>query len=189
MTPVDLAILFIYLGLVLFLGTYFAGTRQSLRTYFLTGNNIPWWAVLISLVATETSTVTLISVPGYAFGGDLTFLQLALGYVLGRLIISTFLLPRLFTGHLLTAYQPIARRFGVRVGRLTSSLFLLTRSLSDGFRLFATGLVLATALTTVPATMVLTQTFFPSAQPSHALLVLTVAVSYTHLTLPTIYSV
>ena len=183
MTPVDLAILFIYLGLVLFLGTYFAGTRQSLRTYFLTGNNIPWWAVLISLVATETSTVTLISVPGYAFGGDLTFLQLALGYVLGRLIISTFLLPRLFTGELLTAYQPIAKRFGVRVGRLTSSLFLLTRSLSDGFRLFATGLVLATALTTVPATMVLTQTFFPSAQPSHALLVLTVGlVSVTTLT-------
>ena len=174
MTPLDFSVLFIYLAAVLFLGASFTGTRQSVRTYFLTGKTIPWWAVLGSLVATETSTVTLVSVPGYAFGGDLTFLQLAIGYVVGRLIISTFLLPRLFTGELLTAYQPIAKRFGIRVGRLTSSLFLITRSLSDGFRLFATGLVLATALATLPGAMLFAQTLLPAAQPSHALLVLTV---------------
>ncbi len=159
---------------VLFLGASFTSTRLSLRTYFLTEQNVPWWAVLGSLVATETSTVTLVSVPGYAFGGNLTFLQLALGYVAGRLIISTFLLPRLFTGEILTAYQPIAKRFGIRVGRLTSSLFLITRSLSDGFRLFATGLVLATALATLPEATLFAQTLLPLAQPSHALLVLTV---------------
>jgi len=183
MTPVDFAVLFIYLGGVLFLGAYVAGARQTLRTYFLTGKNIPWWAVLVSLVATETSTVTLISVPGYAFGGDLTFLQLAIGYVVGRLIISTFLLPRLFTGEILTAYQPIAKRFGIGVGRLTSSLFLITRSLSDGFRLFATGLVLATALATLPEAIFLVKVLVPSAQPSHALLMFTVGlVSATTLT-------
>ena len=174
MTSVDFAVLYIYLTAVLFLGASFAGTRQSLRTYFLTGQDTPWWAVLGSLVATETSTVTLVSVPGYAFGGDLTFLQIAIGYVAGRIIISTVLLPRLFTGQILTAYQPIAKRFGTGVGRLTSSLFLMTRSLSDGFRLFATGLVLATALATLPAATLLAQTLLPFEEPSHALLVLAV---------------
>ena len=174
MTQADFAVLFIYIGAVVFLGAYFASPKQSLRTYFLTDQNIPWWAVLGSLVATETSTITLISVPGYAFGGDLTFLQIAIGYVAGRIIISTILLPRLFTGQILTAYQPIAKRFGVGVGRLTSSLFLITRSLSDGFRLFATGLVLAAALTTLPSAILLARTILPSEEPSHALLVLSI---------------
>ena len=122
-----------------------------MRDYFLTGRRVPWWALLGSIVATETSTVTLISVPGYAFGGDLTFLQLALGYAVARMIVALVLIPAFFGGDLLTAYQYLSSRFGLGIGRMTAAIFLATRSLSDGFRLFATGLVLAAVLTTLLA--------------------------------------
>ena len=100
-----------------------------------------------SIVATETSTVTFIGIPGLAYGGDFTFLQLAVGYLIGRLVISVLFIPAYVRGELLTVYQLLGRRFGSGVRRLASSIFLVTRSLADGFRLFATGLVLAALLT------------------------------------------
>ena len=139
MQPLDVGVLFAYLAGVVAVGACFSRRPWTVHDYFLTGKQVPWWALLGAIVATETSTVTLISVPGYAFGGDLTFLQLALGYVIGRFAVASVLIPRLFQGDLMTAYQLLSARFGVEAGRLTASIFLVTRSLSDGFRLFATG--------------------------------------------------
>jgi len=174
MQPLDLVVLGGYLADVLAFGARFSRRQWSVRDYFLSGRQIPWWALLGSIVATETSTVTLISVPGYAFGGDLTFLQLAFGYVVGRIVVAGVLLPRLFQGDLMTAYQPLTARFGVGVGRLSASVFLLTRSLSDGFRLFATGFVLSAVLATLPASEGVSSALLPGVDGSTALLVLSV---------------
>ena len=112
MQPLDLIVLCGYLAAMVAFGACFSGQQRTVRDYFLSGKQVPWWALLGSIVATETSTVTLISIPGYAFGGDLTFLQLALGYVIGRLGVASVLVPRLFRGDVMTAYQPLAAKFG-----------------------------------------------------------------------------
>ena len=150
MAPLDLLVIGVYLVALLSLGAKFASHRGKVRDYFLSDRPIPWWALLGSIVATETSTVTLISVPGYAFGNDLTFLQLVLGYVVARILVAAFLLPVFFKGERLTAYQYLTERFSPAVGRLFASIFLATRFLSDGFRLFAAAVVLATVFTSVP---------------------------------------
>src|SRR5579864_5133966 len=93
--------------------------QRSLRDYFLADRNIPWWAIALSIVAAETSTLTIISMPGLAYDSNLTFLQVAMGYVVGRIIISVVLLPHYFRGDLYTAYQLIERRFGTRLRTLT----------------------------------------------------------------------
>ncbi len=145
----DLAVVLVYLALALWYGQR-AYRGRTVRDYFLTGRDAPWWAIMASIVATETSTVTVISVPGYAFAGDLTFLQLALGYVAGRLMISSFLLPAFLNRDLLTAYQLLSDRLGRALGRAAAVIFLATRNIADGLRLFATALVLA-AMATVAA--------------------------------------
>ena len=150
MNMIDLVVVVVYLLLVIVIGVRHSGHQRTSHEYFLTGKQVPWWALLGSIVATETSTVTLISVPGYAFGGDLTFLQLVMGYVVGKIAVAAILMPGFFRGEFLTAYQRLTMRFGVGFGRLTAVIFLVTRSLSDGFRLFATGLVLATVLSYSP---------------------------------------
>ncbi|HSL23166.1 MAG TPA: sodium:solute symporter, partial [Vicinamibacterales bacterium] len=109
-----------------------------------------WWAIMGSIVATETSTVTFISVPGYAYTTNFTFLQLVMGYMIGRLAVSVLFIPAYFRGEIITVYQLLGTRFGTPVKRLASSLFLATRTLADGFRLFATGLVLAALLRATP---------------------------------------
>ena len=174
MHPIDLLILAVYLAGVVWLGAHFSGRQQGVRDYFLTGNRVPWWALLGSIVATETSTVTLISIPGYAFGGDLTFLQLALGYVVARLFVAVILVPAFFRGEFLTAYQVLTARFGSGIGRLTASIFLVTRALSDGVRLFATGLVLAAVLSTLPAATSVAGTLMPGIEVTTALLVVSI---------------
>ena len=151
MHPVDLVVVAAYLVITVWLGKRLSRGQTGVRDYFLTGHRVPWWAVMGSIVATETSTVTLISVPGYAFGSDLTFLQLAAGYVVGRLFVALVLIPPYFRGEFVTAYQLLARRFDRRIGRVTAVMFLATRNVSDGLRLFATGVVLATAVLTRPA--------------------------------------
>ena len=146
----DVVIIAAYLvGTTLF-GLWLGRGQRTTNEYFVSGRNLPWWAIALSIVATETSTVTFISVPGYAYmrgangeGGDLTFMQLVCGYLVGRLLISVLFIPLYFRGELLTAYQVLAYRFGERVRRAASGLFLITRSLADGFRLFATAIVLA----------------------------------------------
>ena len=161
MRSLDFIILTGYIVSLLFFGAYFSRSQRNIRDYFITGRQIPWWAVMGSIVATETSTVSLISVPGFAYGADLSFLQLVIGYLIGRLAIVLFLMPTYFRAEVLTVYQILGLRFGENVRRLTSALFLLTRSLADGFRLFATGLVLAALLLNTSSV----QNFFQATMP------------------------
>ncbi len=144
----DFAIIAIYLvGITLF-GLRFRKRQRSLRDYFLADRNIPWWAIALSIVAAETSTLTIISVPGLAYEGNLTFLQLVLGYLTGRVIISFILLPQYFRGELYTAYELIERRFGGKLRCLTAGLFLVTRAAAEGVRVYAVSIVVAIALGT-----------------------------------------
>src|SRR5215510_10514940 len=140
-----------YLLAITAFGSYFARFQRTTRDYFLTGRSVPWWAICFTIVATETSTLTFISVPGTAFGGDMTFLQLVFGYVIGRVLISLLFIPAYFRGELFTSYELLQRRFGSRVKNLSASIFLLTRSLADGIRLFATALVIS-VVTHLPVT-------------------------------------
>src|ERR1700691_417496 len=128
----DLAIIALYLiGITLF-GLRFRKRHRSLRDYFLAGRDIPWWAIALSIVAAETSTLTIISIPGLAYDTNLTFLQVVMGYLLGRVVISFVLLPHYFRGDLYTAYALIERRFGRGLRSLTAGLFLLTRAAPEG---------------------------------------------------------
>ncbi len=111
--PIDLVVVAIYLVAITLFGLRFRKSgERSLRSYFLADRNLPWWAIALSIVAAETSTLTIISVPGLAFTGDFGFLQLVLGYLLGRIVICILFLPRYFRGEMLTAYQLIGQRFG-----------------------------------------------------------------------------
>jgi solute:Na+ symporter, SSS family len=147
--PVDLIIIVAYMMGVLLLGWYFSRKQKDLRDYFLSDHDVPWWALAASIVATETSVVTFISVPAFAFaanargeGGNFTFLQLVVGYMVGRLIIVALFIPLYFRGELFTVYQILDRRFGGAVKRVAASLFVVTRSLSDGVRIYATAIPL-----------------------------------------------
>jgi len=142
----DLALIAVYLlGITLF-GLRFRKQQRSLRDYFLAGRDIPWWAIALSIVAAETSTLTIISVPGLAYDTNFAFLQLVIGYLVGRVIISFVLLPHYFRGDLYTAYQLIERRFGNRLRSLTAGLFLVTRAAAEGVRVFAVAIVVGIAL-------------------------------------------
>src|SRR3954452_24295831 len=131
LNTLDLVIIAIYLvGITLF-GLKFRKKERSLKDYFLADRNIPWWAISLSIVAAETSTLTIISIPGLAYDSNLTFLQVVMGYVVGRIIISFVLLPHYFRGDLYTAYQLIERRFGSRLRTVTAGLFLITRTAAE----------------------------------------------------------
>ena len=148
LSHLDLAIIAAYLiGITLF-GIRFRKKQRTLRDYFLAGRDIPWWAIALSIVAAETSTLTIISIPGLAYDTNLTFLQVVMGYVLGRVIISFVLLPHYFKGDLYTAYQLIEKRFGPNLRTLTSGLFLLTRAAAEGVRVYAVSIVVSIALGT-----------------------------------------
>ena len=142
-----------YLTAITLFGSWFARFQKTTRDYFLTDRSVPWWAVCFTIVATETSTLTFIGIPAAAYAGNMTFLQLALGYVIGRIVVSVLFIPAYFRGDLYTSYELLQQRFGTRVKTLSAGIFLLTRSLADGIRLFATALVIA-VVTNVPVTWV-----------------------------------
>ncbi len=144
----DFAIIALYLAGITLFGLRFRKRKRSLRDYFLADRNIPWWAITLSIVAAETSTLTIISIPGLAYDSNLGFLQVVLGYMLGRIIISFVLLPHYFRGELYTAYELIDRRFGGKLRSLTAGLFLLTRAAAEGVRVYAVSIVVAIALGT-----------------------------------------
>jgi SSS family transporter len=149
MHALDLAIIFGYLLGVTALGTWFGRKQETTRDYFLGDRTVPWWAIAASIVATETSTITFISVPGIAFarGGNFQFLQLVFGYMLGRVVISLLFIPSYFRGELLTVYQLLERRFGGRIKMLAAALFVVMRNIADGIRLLLTAIVLAAVYT------------------------------------------
>src|SRR5207249_3910667 len=143
MRPLDIAVIVAYFAAVIVFGLSLAGRQRDASDYFLGHRGLPWWALMFSIVATETSAVTVISVPGLAARGDLTFLQIAFGYLAGRIGVAALLLPGYFEGTQDTAYQRLERRFGPAARRTASGVFLLTRALADCVRIFATAIPLA----------------------------------------------
>ena len=143
---IDYIVIVVYLLGVAALGIYAAGRQSSTDDYFMGGHELPWWAVMFSVVATETSTLTFISIPAVAYGGNLTFLQITFGYIIGRILVSKLLLPAYVKGKMTTAYQFLARRFGDSMRNAASTTFMITRLLADGVRLFATAIPLAIIL-------------------------------------------
>jgi len=149
MQTLDLIIIFGYLIGITAFGIWFSGKQETTEDYFVGDRNVPWWAIAMSIVATETSTITFVSVPGVAFarGGNFEFLQLVLGYMLGRIIISLVFIPMYFKGELQTVYQLLGERFGTKVKMLASGLFVIMRNIADGIRLLLTAFVLAAVYT------------------------------------------
>src|SRR6476469_2048990 len=137
MKALDLIIIFGYLiGIVLF-GTWFGRKQKTTADYFLGDRSVPWWAVAFSIVATETSTITFVSIPGIAFarGGNFAFLQLVFGYLLGRIVICILFIPAYFRRSLLTIYELLRARFGIGVKSLAAILFIVMRTIADAVRL------------------------------------------------------
>ncbi|RZU39696.1 sodium:solute symporter family transporter [Edaphobacter modestus] len=148
----DLVLIVAYLvGITLF-GLSFRGGKdtasRSLKSYFLADRSVPWWAIALSIVSAETSTLTIISIPGVAFTGDFGFLQVVIGYMIGRIVVAALFLPRYFQGEMLTAYQLIDQRFGGTLHKTTAGLFLITRAAAEGVRVFAVSIVIAIAIGT-----------------------------------------
>ena len=144
----DLAVILIYLTGITWFGARFRKGQKSLRDYFLGGRSAPWWAISLSIVSAETSTLTIVGTPALAFNGNLGFLQIVLGYLLARIVISVLFLPHYFRGEMFTAYELMRRRFGERIRKLTASIFLVTRALAEGVRVFAISLVISIVLGT-----------------------------------------
>lgn len=157
--PLDLAIVIGYLLAVTALGMRFRRTKKNISAnkndrdsvsldYFLGGRTAPWWALALSIVATETSTLTIIGTPAIAYGGNLTFIQLVIGYLIGRVLIVLLLLPGYFRGQFLTAYALIEKRFGEKMRAVAASTFLVTRAIAEGVRVSAIALVVSVVLGT-----------------------------------------
>lgn len=142
LTPLDFVIIALYLIGVAWFGIRSGGKQTSTRDYFLGGKKVPWWAVCFSVVATETSTLTVIGIPAISFGGPLTFIQMTFGYILARIVVAVWFLPRYYSGEAQTAYQFLGVRFGDGMRATASVVFLATRLLADGVRLFATAIPL-----------------------------------------------
>lgn len=144
----DLSVILVYLLGVTWFGARFRNRQGTLQDYFLGGREAPWWAIALSIVSAETSTLTIVGTPALAFGGNFAFLQIVFGYLLARFVISLVLLPHYFEGEMFTAYQLMQRRFGESVRRVTASIFLVTRSLAEGVRVFAISIVISIILGT-----------------------------------------
>lgn len=142
MGGLDVAVIVAYFGIVVAAGMFLGGRQRDANDYFLGQHRLPWWAIMFSIVATETSALTIISVPGLAARGNLTFLQLAFGYLVGRIAVAKLLLPGYFEGTQETAYQRLERRFGPRARRVAAGVFLVTRAMGESVRLFATAIPL-----------------------------------------------
>ncbi|PYV09292.1 MAG: sodium:solute symporter [Acidobacteria bacterium] len=138
----DLLIVIAYLVAITLFGAHFRRSQRTLHDYFLGGRRLPWWAIAFSVVSAETSILTIISTPGIAYASNLGFLQLVFGYLVARVVVSLLLIPRYFTGDLFTAYQLVERRFGKGLKVFTAALFLATRALAEGVRVFAISIVI-----------------------------------------------
>ena len=145
---IDLGVIAAYLAAITWFGARFRHSQHSLKDYFLGGRRAPWWAIALSIVSAETSTLTVIGTPALSFTGNFGFLQLVFGYLLARLVISTLFLPAYFRGEMYTAYELMRRRFGNRIRRLTAGTFLVLRALAEGVRVFAISIVISIVLGT-----------------------------------------
>jgi len=140
LSGIDAVVIVVYLAGVVYLGIRAAGKQTTTKDYFMGSRELPWWAICFSIVATETSTLTIIGIPAVAYGGTLTFFQLTFGYLLGRVLVGWILLPKYYSGDVGTAYAFLGQRFGPKLQGVASLTFLATRLLADGVRLFATAI-------------------------------------------------
>lgn len=148
MRYLDLGVILTYLLAITWFGARFRHGQKTLRDYFLGGRTAPWWAISLSIVSAETSTLTIIGTPALSFSGNLGFLQIVFGYLLARVVISVLFLPQFFRGEMFTAYELMRRRFGNRIRKLTASIFLVTRAMAEGVRVFAISIVISIILGT-----------------------------------------
>ncbi len=177
-STLDIIILIAYIVGITYFGIRIAGKQLTTKDYFLGGKKIPWWAVCFAIVATETSTLTFISIPGVAYMTNLNFLQLTLGYFIGRVIVAYVILPSYFRGEISTAYSFLTNRFGTTMKNLASGVFMLTRLAADGVRLFATAIPLALILRgTMLADTVSTEWIYIGS----ILIIALVSLSYTYI--------
>src|SRR2546423_6436485 len=146
LTALDVVVIVVYLVGATLLGIWVGRRQRDAKDYFVAGREIPWWAVMFSVVASETSALTFISIPGLAYATNLGFLQVSAGYILGRIVVAYTLLPRYYEGELVTAYALLERRFGLATRRFTSIVFMVTRGLADSVRVFATAIPIALIL-------------------------------------------
>src|ERR1700719_747846 len=152
---VDLAVIVAYLAGITWFGAQFRSSQHTLRDYFLGGKTAPWWAIALSVVSAETSTLTVIGTPSLSFTGNFGFLQLVFGYLLARLVIATLFLPAYFRGEMFTAYELMRIRFASRIRRLTAGTFLILRALAEGVRVFAISIVISIILGTGEMTSII----------------------------------
>lgn len=143
---IDLAVIVVYLVATAWLGLRLSGKQDGVADYFLGGRELPWWAVCLSIVATETSALTVIGIPVMSYLGDLSYLQLALGYILGRVLVAYLLLPRYYDGEMVTAYAYLGQRFGRSTQTTAGLTFLITRLFADGIRVLAAAIPLKVIL-------------------------------------------
>src|SRR5205814_8160059 len=155
-STIDYLVLVAYLAGITIIGVMSRRSQRTVKDYFLGDKNTSWIVISLSIVATETSTLTLIGVPALAYtnyarpeqGGNFTYLQVVVGYIVARIIISLLFIPAYFRGNLLTAYELLKNRFGVQTKNFAASLFLVMRALAEGVRVFAASLVLSAVLGT-----------------------------------------
>ena len=172
LNALDIIVIVAYLAGTTALGIWVGRRQKDAKDYFVAGRSIPWWAVMFSVVASETSALTFISIPGLAYVTNLGFLQIATGYLLGRIVVAYTLLPRYYEGNLVTAYALLEKRFGLATRRMTSIVFMVTRGLADAVRVFATAIPIALILTgVVPKQYVM---------PAAVLILGTLTVIYTY---------
>ncbi|HET9400418.1 MAG TPA: sodium:solute symporter [Candidatus Acidoferrales bacterium] len=155
LAPIDLAVLAVYMAGITLFGIRFRRGQRDIRDYFLGGRSAPWWALALSIVATETSTLTIIGTPATSYAGDCTFLQLVFGYVVGRFALAALFIPRFFRGEFYTAYQLIEKRFGPKAKSAAALMFLVTRALAEGVRVAAVALVVHVAFGTGQKTSII----------------------------------
>ena len=153
----DYGIVLIYLFAIIFFGLRFRKHQRTLNDYFLGGRTIPWWAITFSIVATETSILTVVGMPGLVYATNMLYFQIILGNLVGRILAVFIFIPKYYAGEYITAYQFIGSRFGPRLRRATSGLFLVTRGLAEGVRIFAAAIVVSLVLKTdiLPALVLL----------------------------------
>jgi SSS family solute:Na+ symporter len=154
----DLGVVVTYLIAITLFGAHFGKSQHNLHDYFLGGHRLPWWAITFSVVSAETSILTIISTPGIAYASNMGFLQLVLGYLIARVFVSFVLIPRYFAGELYTAYQLIEQRFGRGLKIFTAALFLTTRALAEGVRVFAISIIIEVIFKTgvLPSVLIVT---------------------------------
>ncbi len=152
---IDLSVIAIYLAGITWFGARFRHSQRSLKDYFLGGREAPWWAIALSIVSAETSTLTVIGTPAVSFLGNFGFLQVVFGYLLARIVISTLFLPAYFRGEMYTAYELMRVRFGERIRKMTAGTFLVLRALAEGVRVFAISIVISIVLGTGEMTSII----------------------------------